>query len=68
MRTSAGVSAQLFRALSDAGINIEMISTSEIRISVVTRADSLNDAMRIVHTSFGLDGELDAEVHGGTGR
>jgi aspartate kinase len=68
MRTSAGVSAQLFRALSDAGINIEMISTSEIRISVVTRADSLHDAMRIVHTAFGLDGELDAEVHGGTGR
>jgi len=68
MRTSAGVSAQLFRALSDAGINIEMISTSEIRISVVTRADSLNDAMRIVHTGFGLDGELDAVVHAGTGR
>jgi aspartate kinase len=68
MRTSAGVSAQLFRALSDAGINIEMISTSEIRISVVTRADSLQDAMRIVHTAFGLDGERDAEVHGGTGR
>jgi len=68
MRTSAGVSAQLFRALSDAGINIEMISTSEIRISVVTRADSLHQAMRIVHTAFGLDGELDAVVHGGTGR
>jgi aspartate kinase len=68
MRTSAGVSAQLFRALSDAGINIEMISTSEIRISVVTRADSLNDAMRIVHTAFGLDGEQEAVVHAGTGR
>ncbi len=57
MRTSAGVSAQLFRALCDAGINIEMISTSEIRISVVTRADSLQHAMRVVHTAFGLDGE-----------
>jgi len=68
MRTSAGVSAQLFRALSDAGINIEMISTSEIRISVVTRADSLQQAMRVVHTAFGLDGELEAVVHGGTGR
>ncbi len=68
MRTSAGVSAQLFRALSDAGINIEMISTSEIRISVVTRADSLQQAMRVVHTAFGLDGELDAVVHAGTGR
>lgn len=68
MRTSAGVSAQLFRALSDAGINIEMISTSEIRISVVTRADSLKDAMRLVHTAFGLDGEQEAVVHAGTGR
>ncbi|CAN5290559.1 aspartate kinase [soil metagenome] len=68
MRTSAGVSAKLFTALSAAGINIEMISTSEIRISVVTRADTLNDAMRVVHTAFGLDGEGFAEVHGGTGR
>ena len=68
MRTSAGVSAQLFRALSDAGINIEMISTSEIRISVVTRADSLHEAMRIVHTAFGLDGDDEATVHAGTGR
>jgi aspartate kinase len=68
MRTSAGVSAQLFRALSDAGINIEMISTSEIRISVVTRADSLHVAMRIVHTAFGLDADDEATVHAGTGR
>jgi aspartate kinase len=68
MRTSSGVSAQLFRALSDAGINIEMISTSEIRISVVTRADTLADAMRVVHAAFGLDGDADAVVHAGTGR
>jgi aspartate kinase len=68
MRTSAGVSAQLFRALSDAGINIEMISTSEIRISVVTRADTLHEAMRIVHTAFGLDADDEATVHAGTGR
>ena len=68
MRTSAGVSAQLFTSLSDAGINIEMISTSEIRISVVTRADTLADAMRIVHNAFGLDGEVDEIVHAGTGR
>jgi aspartate kinase len=68
MRTSAGVSAQLFRALSDAGINIEMISTSEIRISVVTRADTLHEAMRVVHTAFGLDSDEPATVHGGTGR
>jgi aspartate kinase len=68
MRTSAGVSAQLFTALSEAGINIEMISTSEIRISVVTRADTLHTAMRIVHEAFGLDGDEEAVVHGGTGR
>jgi aspartate kinase len=68
MRTSAGVSAALFRALSQAGINIEMISTSEIRISVVTRADQLNDAIRIVHTAFGLDGDDDAVVYAGSGR
>ncbi|HEU0206201.1 MAG TPA: aspartate kinase [Pseudolysinimonas sp.] len=68
MRTSAGVSAQLFRALSDAGINIEMISTSEIRISVVTRADTLHEAMCVVHTAFGLDADDEAVVHAGTGR
>ncbi len=68
MRTSAGVSAQLFTALSDAGINIEMISTSEIRISVVTRADQLQHAMRIVHEAFGLDADEVATVHAGTGR
>ena len=68
MRTSSGVSALLFRALSDAGINIEMISTSEIRISVVTRADTLADAMRVVHAAFGLDGDAEAVVYAGTGR
>jgi aspartate kinase len=56
MRTSAGVSAQLFRCLSDNGINIEMISTSEIRISVVTRADLLPHALQVVHTAFGGTG------------
>jgi aspartate kinase len=68
MRTSAGVSAKLFTALFEAGINIEMISTSEIRISVITRADTVNDAVRVVHTAFGLDGDDKAVVHGGTGR
>jgi aspartate kinase len=68
MRTSAGVTAKLFTALFDAGINIEMISTSEIRISVVTRADTVNEAMRVVHRAFGLDGDVEAVVHGGTGR
>lgn len=69
MKSHPGVSARLFAALRDAGINIEMISTSEIRISVVTRADSLDDAVRAVHTAFGLDGaDGEAVVYAGTGR
>lgn len=68
MRTNAGVSAQLFTALFEAGINMEMISTSEIRISVVTRGDDLTRAMGVVHTAFGLDGDVDAVVYAGTGR
>lgn len=68
MRTSAGVSAKLFRALFEAGINIEMISTSEIRISVVTRIDSVDEAARVLHTAFGLDAETEAVVYAGTGR
>lgn len=68
MRTSAGVSAQLFTALKDAGINLEMISTSEIRISVVMRADQLNHAVQTVHSAFGLDGDTEAVVYAGTGR
>jgi aspartate kinase len=68
MRTNAGVSAQLFTALSDAGINIEMISTSEIRISVVMRAEILPNAVRVVHQAFGMDADEEAVVHAGTGR
>jgi aspartate kinase len=68
MRTNAGVSAQLFQALSNAGINIEMISTSEIRISVVMREEVLPEALRAVHTAFGLDADGEAVVYAGTGR
>jgi aspartate kinase len=69
MRSHPGVSATLFKALADAGVNIEMISTSEIRISVVTRVDVLDEAVRAVHTAFGLDSdEGEAVVYGGTGR
>jgi len=69
MRSHPGVSAKLFGALFDAGINIEMISTSEIRISVVTRAEALDEAVRAVHTAFDLDSsESEAVVYGGTGR
>ena len=68
MKTHSGVSATLFKALADAGINIEMISTSEIRISVVTNAKQLDDAARAVHTAFGLDSDSEAVVYAGTGR
>ncbi|MEU9155805.1 aspartate kinase [Streptomyces sp. NPDC048417] len=69
MKTNPGVTASFFEALSDAGVNIELISTSEIRISVVTRADDVPEAVRAVHTAFGLDSDSDeAVVYGGTGR
>ena len=69
MRSNPGVSATFFKALADAGVNIEMISTSEIRISVITRDDLLDEAVRAVHTAFGLDSsEGEAVVYGGTGR
>jgi len=69
MKTNPGVTAMFFEALSNAGVNIELISTSEIRISVVTRADDVNPAVQAVHTAFGLDSDSDeAVVYGGTGR
>ncbi|MDH6214738.1 aspartate kinase [Streptomyces pseudovenezuelae] len=69
MKTNPGVTASFFEALSDAGVNIELISTSEIRISVVTRADDVPEAVRAVHSAFGLDSDtVEAVVYGGTGR
>ncbi|MFD3544712.1 aspartate kinase [Streptomyces sp. NPDC058655] len=69
MKTNPGVTASFFQALSDAGVNIELISTSEIRISVVTRQDDVSEAVRAVHTAFGLDSDsAEAVVYGGTGR
>ncbi|MBC3842992.1 aspartate kinase [Streptacidiphilus sp. 4-A2] len=69
MRSNPGVTAAFFEALSGASVNIELISTSEIRISVVTRAEDVNEAVRAVHSAFGLDSETDeAVVYGGTGR
>ncbi|MGH3312979.1 MAG: aspartate kinase [Streptomyces sp.] len=69
MKTNPGVTATFFEALSDAEVNIELISTSEIRISVVTREDDVNESVRAVHSAFGLDSESDeAVVYGGTGR
>ena len=68
MRSNPGVSAKFFKALSSAGINIEMISTSEIRISVVVASEDVDRAVQASHSEFGLDAEHDAVVHAGTGR
>ncbi|HCN39840.1 aspartate kinase [Rothia sp. (in: high G+C Gram-positive bacteria)] len=68
MKANPGVSFAFFDALREAGVNIEMISTSEIRISVITDIDNLDEAVRAVHTAFGLDAEQEATVYGGTGR
>ena len=69
MRSHPGVSATFFTALSDAGVNVEMISTSEIRISVVCRDTDLDTAVRAVHDAFELGSdEEQAVVYGGTGR
>jgi aspartate kinase len=69
MRTHPGVSAKFFGALADAGVNIEMISTSEIRISVVVDEDQVDTAVAATHRAFDLDSlDTEAVVYGGTGR
>lgn len=68
MRTHPGVTATFFSALAQAGVNISMISTSEIRISVVVDAAHVDTAVRAAHTAFGLDADGEAVVYGGTGR
>jgi aspartate kinase len=69
MRSHPGISATLFAALSGAGVNIEMISTSEIRISIVCRESDLNLAVQAAHSAFDLDADNpEAVVYGGSGR
>jgi aspartate kinase len=68
MRSNPGVAATFFRALSEAGVNIEMISTSEIRVSVVCRDTDLDEAVRALHEAFDLGGDEEAVVYAGTGR
>lgn len=69
MRTNSGISARFFEALSLAGVNIDIISTSEVRISVLINLDHLDAAVKAVHTAFNLDAtETEAVVYGGTGR
>ncbi len=59
MKTSPGVAARMFRVLADHGVNIEMISTSTIRISVVVERSALDTAIVALHTAFGLDADSD---------
>jgi aspartate kinase len=69
MRSHPGVTAKFFAALASSGVNIEMISTSEIRISVIVDESQVDDAVTATHTAFDLDShEVEAVVYGGTGR
>ena len=69
MRSHPGVTATFFAAMAEAGVNIEMISTSEIRISIIVREADLERAAKAAHTAFGLDADqIEAVVYGGTGR
>jgi len=68
MRSHPGVTATFFAAMADAGVNIEMISTSEIRISIVCRQADLDRAVKAAHTAFELDADqVEAVVYGGSG-
>jgi aspartate kinase len=69
MRSHPGVTATFFAAMADAGVNIEMISTSEIRISIVCREVDLERAVKAAHSAFELDADqIEAVVYGGSGR
>ena len=69
MRSHPGVTAAFFAAMSEAGVNIEMISTSEIRISIVCRGADLERGVKAAHTAFELDDDqVEAVIYGGTGR
>ena len=68
MKSHPGVTATFCEALADAGVNIELISTSEIRISVLIRDTDLDKAVAALHEAFQLGGEEEATVYAGTGR
>ena len=61
MRSHAGVAATMFRSLADRGINVQAISTSEIKISVLIDEDETELAVRVLHTAYGLDADEAAE-------
>jgi aspartate kinase len=69
MRSHPGVTATFFACLAEAGVNIEMISTSEIRISIICRQQDLEKGVKAAHTAFELDSDqIEAVVYGGSGR
>lgn len=68
MKSHPGVTATFCEALASAGINIDLISTSEIRISVLVRDHELDEAVQVLHRAFDLGGDEVAVVHAGSGR
>ncbi|MFC4376769.1 aspartate kinase [Nocardia halotolerans] len=68
MKSHPGVTATFCESLAEAGVNIDLISTSEIRISVLVRDTELDQAVQVLHNAFDLGGDEAAVVHGGTGR
>ena len=69
MMSNPGVASRMFEALYNSRVNINMISTSEIRIAALVPLDQLDDAVRALHTAYGLDADqVEAVVYGGTGR
>lgn len=68
MKSHPGVTAKFCEALADAGVNIDLISTSEIRISVLVKDTELDEAVKVLHRAFELGGDEVAVVHAGTGR
>jgi len=68
IRTHPGVAAALFQAMAEADVNLDMIATSEIRISVMVDATDMQRAVQAAHSAFGLDAEGEAVVYAGTGR
>jgi aspartate kinase len=69
MSSAPGITARFFEVLSEAGVNIEMISTSEIRVSVIVSETQVQEAVNAAHAAFGLGSdEIEAVVYGGTGR
>ncbi|WP_054816840.1 aspartate kinase [Nocardia arizonensis] len=68
MKSHPGVTATFCEALAEAGVNIDLISTSEIRISVLVKDSELDEAVKVLHKAFDLGGDEVAVVHAGTGR